>query len=129
MVWNPKAELVKKATEIAKEKYPKGFNKKQLVECSKEVNGGFSTNKFKSIKTMEDVNHMRNHMANIDGNYPASISGCYVVGINGGCGLECPVFQAGDCEELGSLLEDLEEYEEFDDEEKASIRELYKEQP
>jgi len=53
----------------------------------------------KKIKTMEDVNHMGNAMANIDGHYPVGMTGCYVVGINGGCGMDCPVYLKGECEE------------------------------
>ena len=34
----------------------------------------------------------------IKGNYPASISDCEVVGINGDCGKNCPVYLRGDCE-------------------------------
>jgi len=34
-----------------------------------------------------------------DGGYPLGMSDCYVVGINGSCGLECPVFTRGDCGE------------------------------
>ena len=56
---------------------------------------------------MEDVNNMGNAMANIDGHYPVGMSGCYVVGLNGGCGLECPVYLEGDCEEPGDMANDL----------------------
>ena len=121
-MWSAKTALARKAVEIAKEKYPDGFNKSQLIECSKEVNGGFSTNPFKTIKTMEDVSNMGNHMANIDGHYPVGMSGCEVVGINGGCGFSCPVFQEGSCQTV----------EEFDVEdaiaefgEKSDIIEMY----
>lgn len=103
-MWSEKRALVEQAVKIAKEKHPDGFNKAELIECSKTVNGGFSTDPFKPIKTMEDISNMGNHMANIDGHYPVGMSGCEVVGINGGCGLECPVLLKGDCkneEEMG----------------------------
>ncbi len=112
-MWSPETELAKKAHVVAKKKHPKGYNKKQLIECSKEVYGGFAvtqTNPLmaRPIKTMEDVNNMGNAMANIDGGYPVGMSGCYVVGLNGGCGLECPVYLEGECEELGDMANDLE---------------------
>ncbi|MGI9541941.1 MAG: hypothetical protein ACR2MX_01705 [Cyclobacteriaceae bacterium] len=98
-MWNPERELVKKAAVIASDKHPNGYNKQQLIDASDEVYGGFSTNPGKKIKTMEDVNNMGNHMSEIDGHYPRGMSGCYIVGINGGCGLDCPVYLNGDCEE------------------------------
>ncbi len=104
-MYNSKRELVKRAAEIAEVKYPDGYNKKQLIESSKEVYGGFGETQVagslvtKQVRTMEDVSNMGNAMAQIDGHYPAGMSGCYVVGINGGCGLDCPVYLEGDCGE------------------------------
>jgi len=111
MSWNPKAELAKRAHDIAKKKHPKGFNKGQLIKCSKEVFGGFGETQanaliHKPIKTMEDVNNMGNAMAQIDGHYPVGMSGCYVVGLNGGCGLDCPVYLEGECDEPGEMVND-----------------------
>jgi len=96
---NPRVELAKKSIELAKKKYPGGFNKSDIIACSKEVNGGFSTNPLKPIKTMKDIADMGNHMSDIDGGYPRGMDSCFVVGINGGCGIECPVFLEGDCGE------------------------------
>ncbi|NOY72413.1 MAG: hypothetical protein GXP14_08550 [Gammaproteobacteria bacterium] len=98
-MWSEKRELVKHAANLAKEKHPEGFNKQQLIDASKEVFGGYSANPSKPIKTMEDVNNMGNHMAQVDGHYPVGMSGCYVVGLNGGCGIDCPVFKEGECGE------------------------------
>lgn len=114
-MWNPKQELIKRASDIAKEKHPEGYNKKQLIDCSKEVFGGFGETqtsiianlRAKKIETMEDVDNMGNAMAFIDGNYPVGMPGCYIVGINGGCGLDCPVYLQGDCEELGNMADGL----------------------
>ena len=103
MTWNSKRELVKAAGNIASKDHPEGYNKSQLIEASKKVNGGFSTNPLKKIKTMKDVSDMGNHMSNIDGHYPVGMSGCFVVGINGGCGFSCPVFREGNCEEVGQF--------------------------
>jgi len=120
-MWNPETELVKHAVKIAKKKHPSGFNKKQLIASSKEVFGGFGSEvlsplRTKNISTMEDVNNMGNAMAFIDGHYPAGMSGCMVVGINGGCGLECPIYLEGDCGEPSPFLPlegaDLEFYNE-----------------
>lgn len=111
-MFSSKAEIAKRAVEIAKKKYPKGFNKKQLINCSKEVYGGFGVTQVsgfiggpKSIKTMEDINNMGNAMAQIDGHYPVGMSGCYVVGLNGECGLDCPVYLNGDCEDTDEFAE------------------------
>ena len=126
MTWNPKAELAKKAATIAKEKHPEGFNKKQLIKASDEVYDGFGSNPLKQIKTLEDVNNAGNAMAYIDGGYPVGMSGCEVVGISGGCGLTCPVFQNGDCEEHAEeMIPALNKSDEFDYDEKIDIAEYY----
>lgn len=102
-MWNSKQEIIKRASIIASDKHPNGFNKSQLIEASKEVFGGFASDKSKRIETMEDVANKGNEMAFIDGHYPAGMSGCYVVGLNGDCGVECPVFHNGDCTEPQEL--------------------------
>ena len=38
-------------------------------------------------------------------NYPVGTSGCFNVGISGGCGLTCFVYKAGECEEPDEFLE------------------------
>lgn len=119
MTWSPKRELVKRSAEIASNKHPDGYNKSQLIEASKEVFGGYGENvanplaRTKPITTMDDVNDMGNAMAFIDGHYPAGMSGCFVVGINGGCGYSCPVFRDKECEELGEFT--VEDYRASDD--------------
>jgi hypothetical protein len=110
-MWNPKHELVKKAVEIAAKKHPEGYTKDQLIESSKEVYGGFGETQVnplmtKKIRTMEDVNNMGTAMAQIDGHYPVGMSGCYVVGINGDCGLGCPVYLEGDCDNDAEMFDD-----------------------
>ncbi|MFA6235665.1 MAG: hypothetical protein WC824_15960 [Bacteroidota bacterium] len=47
------------------------------------------------IENQADIDALRAAMA--DGNYPVSIPDCYVVGINGDCGPNCPVFLRGEC--------------------------------
>ncbi len=125
-MWNPKTELAKKAVEIAKEKHPDGFNKGQLIDASKDVYGGFGITQVptylgeKKIVTMEDVNNMGNAMANIDGHYPVGMSTCYIVGINGGCGLDCPAYLSGDCENEGEMWDD-----DMDEEQKTLHIDIY----
>lgn len=50
---------------------------------------------YTKLDTMQGVNDLRNSMA--CGNYPVSMSDCEVCGINGDCGIECPVFVIGEC--------------------------------
>ena len=51
---------------------------------------------YQKINTEKDIEKARNEMCK--GNYPLSMSGCEVVGINGDCGVDCPVLLSGDCE-------------------------------
>ena len=102
---NPKRELIKRAAKIAKEKNGGQFNRQQLIDASKEVFNGFGEYHagrsvgMKSIKTKDDIEDCRNAMALIDGHYPLTMSACCVVGINGGCSLDCPVYLDGECSE------------------------------
>ncbi len=101
-MWNPKSELAKKAHVIASKKYPHGYNKAQLIECSREVYGGWGkvvvSGSTKTITTYKDVDNANKAMANIDGNYPLGMSTCEVVGLNGGCGQTCPAYLDGTCD-------------------------------
>jgi len=122
MTWSSKRALTKAAAKIAEKKHPDGYNKKQLIEASHKVNGGFSTNPLKPIKTMEDVNNMGNHMSEIDGHYPRGMSTCYIVGLNGGCGFSCPAFLDGSCDNISEFsLEDFKASEEHS----KDVEELY----
>lgn len=51
---------------------------------------------YSKIKNGRDIETARNTMAK--GNYPLSMTDCEVVGINGDCGYECPVFINESCE-------------------------------
>ena len=116
MTWNPTTELAKRAAVIAKEENGGSFNKAQLIDASEKVFDGYGANPLKPIKTMEDVGNAGNAMAFIDGHYPAGMSGCFVVGINGGCGFSCPVFNEGVCDEpSGFELADYMEADEYDE--------------
>ena len=56
-----------------------------------------------SLFTDEDIDKTRSIM--IEGNYPASISDCEVVGISGWCGKTCSVFQRGHCDSIEEGIE------------------------
>ena len=59
---------------------------------------------YQPVKTEEDINHLRTAMSCApDSNYPVSISDCFVIGINGDCDIDCPVFVRGDCEVEGEM--------------------------
>lgn len=53
---------------------------------------------FDNIKSEDDL-HRASIAFDKDGHYPAGMSDCFVVGLNGSCGLDCPVFRRGDCTE------------------------------
>lgn len=38
------------------------------------------------------------------GNYPVGTSGCFNVGISGGCGKDCYVYQSGKCPEPDEIV-------------------------
>ena len=59
-----------------------------------------------------------NALANT-GNYPVGTSGCFNVGISGGCGPNCFVYLGGDCDEPQEMVERL------DDAGLAKHRQLY----
>jgi hypothetical protein len=47
------------------------------------------------VETKRDIADARNAMAR--GNYPLGMTDCEVCGINGQCGMHCPVFKDGEC--------------------------------
>lgn len=129
MVWKPRVELAKRAGELAREKHPDGYNKAQLIEASREVFGGWGQKvlspTYTPLRTEEDVDHMRNAMALIDGRYPLGMTDCEVIGINGDCGMDCPVFRAGNCGEPGDLLAFVPDDGVLTTAEKLEILEMY----
>lgn len=69
---------------------------------------------------------MANHMSEIDGGYPRGLSGCFIVGINGGCGITCPVFLDFECENAdGFCKEDIELCDELDEEQREDLIDYY----
>lgn len=57
------------------------------------------------VSSKEAIRRAGNHMAEY-GNYPVGMSGCYIVGLNGGCGIDCPVFKEGECKSTDGFPED-----------------------
>jgi len=100
MTWSPTVELAERAKDLARQKHGR-FSKRQMIDASKEVFGGYGADPYKPVETLEDVANAGQAMAFIDGNYPAGMPDCFVVGISGGCGPTCPVYQDGRCDEPG----------------------------
>lgn len=53
----------------------------------------------------EALQHGNALAAGPDSNYPVGTSECFNVGISGGCGLDCFVYQKGECIEPGEFLD------------------------
>jgi hypothetical protein len=39
------------------------------------------------------------------GFYPQGVNGCFTVGISGGCGVDCWIYQEGNCQNPGEIEE------------------------
>jgi hypothetical protein len=95
---------------------------KEYGEIHKKNQGSYDENNLLSLtvapKTKEESHQYGNALAS-SGNYPVGLSGCFTVGISGGCGLECYVYQNGECENYAEMINKLEteddrlEYEEL----------------
>ena len=114
--------LIKLTIEECKKRFPNGYTKSQMVSISDEIKKRQKICNpvlFGKIESDDDIVKQRNNMI-ADGHYPASISSCEVVGINGDCGIKCPVFLNGDCklEDEDSFVncinKDVEDEEELD---------------
>ena len=53
----------------------------------------------------EALQHGNALAAGCDSNYPVGTSECFNVGISGGCGLDCFVYQKGECTEPEEFLD------------------------
>jgi len=98
-----KTRLLKLTIEECKKRFPHGYNKEQMIFVSEEIKQEKRTSDpvfFGKIETEKDIDLQRSNMID-DGHYPASISDCEVVGINGDCGVYCPVFMSGICDNVG----------------------------
>ncbi len=78
----------------------------------KRMYGKFTTGPFHifnpSPKNEEEATQHGNALA-ASGNYPVGTSGCFNVGISGGCGTDCFVYLNGDCYEPDEMIERLDE--------------------
>ena len=91
------------------------MNKRELIEQAKkshkEKYGNFKTGPFHILNPvpkneLEAIQH-GNALA-ASGNYPVGTSGCFNVGISGGCGPDCFVYLNGECDEPEVMVELLE---------------------
>lgn len=57
------------------------------------------------------------------GDYPIITDGCFHVGMSGGCGVECYLYERGDCRNHQEMMDRLENQEEWD-----QYHELYSEE-
>lgn len=74
-----------------------------------------------SPKNQEESDQYANVLAK--GNYPAGLDGCFTVGISGGCGMECFVYQNGECKVADEFL--CENFKNMTKEEILEFIELY----
>lgn len=96
-------QTVQKLLNEAIETYPEiktiGELKEKAREIQKEHYGTTSENSMfvHDVTTEDGISKAANHMAEF-GNYPLGMSVCEVVGINGGCGINCLQHKRGDCD-------------------------------
>ncbi len=69
---------------------------------------------FNPVPTNEEEALQHGNALAASGNYPVGTSGCFNVGISGGCGPECFVYLNGKCSEPQEMLEQLESKKELD---------------
>jgi len=80
--------------------------KKELIRKAKEKHkrryGKYSTGPahiFNKPPTNEEEAVQHGNAMAASGNYPVGTSGCFNVGISGGCGSDCFVYKKGECPE------------------------------
>jgi hypothetical protein len=95
---------------------------KEYDEIHKQNQGSYDSNNLLSLTVApmnEEESHQYGNALASSGNYPVGLSGCFTVGISGGCGLECYVYQNGECECPAEMIDrldtedDVKEYEEL----------------
>jgi hypothetical protein len=64
-------------------------------------------------KNEEETNDYANALYS-SGYYPAGLDGCFTVGISGGCGLDCWVYQEGKCKNAGEFEDELQDKDDID---------------
>ena len=89
------------------------MDKRQLIE-SRDPDG--LQRKFKSgpahifnpVPSNEAESLAHGNALAASGNYPVGTDECFNVGISGGCGVGCFVYQKGECGEPGEMVAELE---------------------
>jgi len=81
---------------MSKEPVAVGIPKRKIKYSPNKVDF-VQANVYRKTSTQAEIDYARNMMAL--GNYPLGMTDCEVVGIQGNCGLECPVFVRGECQE------------------------------
>lgn len=96
---------------------------KEYDEMQKENQGNYDGNDFISMTVSpsnKDESRQYGNALSNSGNYPVGLTGCFTVGIAGGCGLECYVYQNGECENHSEMLDRLKTEDEI-----VKYKELY----
>lgn len=84
---------------------------KEYDEIKKENQGSYDEENLLSMTvspTNEEESHKYGNALANSGNYPVGLSGCFTVGISGGCSLDCYVYQNGECENHAEMIDMLE---------------------
>ena len=68
---------------------------------------------FNPVPTNEEEVLQHGNAMAASGNYPVGTSACWNIGISGGCGPDCFVYQAGDCDCPGEMIDRIEEGEDW----------------
>ena len=90
------------------ESFANAVDKDAWVEENLWVGKKYLPYAYEEIKSEEDIAIVANKLYST-GRYPAGMSDCWVVGINGDCGPNCPVFLRGECEEEEEIKKGMEE--------------------
>lgn len=96
---------------------------KEYDEIHKENQGSYDESNLLSMTVSpknEEESHQYGNALASSGTYPVGLSGCFTVGISGGCGLECYVYQEGECECPAEMIDKLKTKED-----KLEYEELY----
>lgn len=74
---------------------------------------------------MSDLHTLSKTLNDLDDRMPKGRSECFDIGIGGGCGFSCPVFQRGDCNEPTEVFEHSDR-EEVNEDEIEEFKLIYK---
>lgn len=64
---------------------------------------------FNPVPANEEESLAHGNALAASGNYPVGTSGCFNVGISGGCGPDCFVYLKGKCDEPQEMIERLDD--------------------